>query len=372
MSKSVWFVLDARYPTEKAYGVTTGFTAKAVEILGNYNVTLVTPKIDKNIEKMIKIIEVKIPFYNVRHGELKKDKLFYNLGKLLYPIKLSYIIKRNNSIIWLRDIRMALVFSLLGYRVICEIHRTPSAISKIELSFLKIMPKITLVLISEYLREKLGIKITNSVIAGMAVDKNELSNIKQTSNGDQFVVGYIGSSHSSGNKLSIKVVLEAASALELINSSIKFRFIGFQISDYDQLTISSLPKNVEFLGRISRFDIIKEIDKFDIGLVIYPDTDYFLDSFPIKIVEYAARHIPIVASNTRANKRILENHKALYFNLNSSDSLTECIIRVAQDKKIAESISSNAFEWVKLLTYENRAIKVLNKADPEWAGSYER
>lgn len=372
MRKSVWFVLDTRYPTEKAYGVTTGFTAKAVESLGNYNVTLVTPKIDKNIEKMIKTIEVKIPFYNARQGDLKTDKLFYNLGKLLYPIKLVFIIKRNNSIIWLRDIRMALIFSLLGYSVICEIHRTPSAISKIELNFLKIMPRITLVLISEYLREKLGIKIRNSVTAGMAVDKNELLDTKQTSGGDQFIVGYIGSSHSSGNKLSIKVVLEAASALELINTSIKFRFIGFQISDYDQIAINSLPKNVEFLGRISRFDVIKEIDKFDVGLVIYPDTDYFLDSFPIKIVEYAARHIPIIASNTRANKRILENNKALYFSLDASSSLTECIIRVAQDNKIAESISSSAFEWVKLLTYENRAIKVLNKADPNWAGSYER
>ena len=160
--------------------------------------------------------------------------------------------------------------------------------------------------------------------------------------------------------------------LELINTSIKFRFIGFQISDYDQIAINSLPKNVEFLGRISRFDVIKEIDKFDVGLVIYPDTDYFLDSFPIKIVEYAARHIPIIASNTRANKRILENDKALYFSLDASSSLIECINKVAQDKKIAESISSSAFEWVKLLTYENRAIKVLNKADPNWAGSYER
>ena len=372
MSKSVWFVLDVRYPTEKAYGVTTGFTAKAVEGIGNYNVTLIAPKIDKNLEEIIKTIEVKIPFFNSRHREFKRDKISYNLGKLLYPMKLMFIIKRKNSIIWLRDIRMALIFSFLGYSVICEIHRTPSAISKIELNFLKIMPRITLVLISEYLRDKLGIKITNSVIAGMAVNKNELLDTKQTSGSGQFIVGYIGSSHSSGNKLSIKVVLEAASALELIDKSIKFKFIGPQISDYDQLTINSLPKNVEFLGRISRFDVIKEIDKFDVGLVIYPDTDYFLDSFPIKIVEYAARHIPIVASNTRANKRILKNHKALYFNLDASSSLTECIIRVAQDKKIAESISNNAFEWVKFLTYENRAIKVLSKADPKWAGSCER
>ena len=364
MSKSVWFVLDVRYPTEKAYGVTTGFTAKAVENIGAYDVALVTPKIDKNIKNSIKTIEVKMPFYTILHIVLKKDKLIYNLSKLIYPLKLVSKIKRKNSIVWLRDIRMALVFSLLGYRVICEIHRTPSRISKIELSLLKIMPKITLVLISEYLREKLRIKLTNSVIAGMAVNKNELLYKKKIGGRDQFIVGYIGSSHSSGNKLSIDIVLEAASALELINTDIKFRFIGFQISDYDKLGTNSLPKNVEFLGAISRFDVIEEIDKFDVGLVIYPDTEYFLDSFPIKIVEYAARQIPIVASNTRANKRILNDYKALYFDLNSSGSLVECILRINQDKKTADSISSNAFEWVKLLTYENRAIKVLNKADP--------
>jgi glycosyltransferase involved in cell wall biosynthesis len=363
MGKSIWFVLDVRYPTEKAYGVTTGFTAQAVKSIGNYNVNLITPEKEEN---SIDTVQVKMPFYNMRYGMFEKYKIFYILGKYIYPLKLAFTIKRKNSIIWLRDIRMAVMFSLLGYRVICEVHRSPSGFSKIELKFLSKIPKTTIVYITEYLRSKLNTNDKKSIVAGMAIKQDELLENKRVKLGTQFIVGYVGSSNSSGNKLSIDAILEAASILEQKNTNVKFRLIGSLQTDYELPANYSLPQNIEFLGRIPRLQIIDEIDKLNAGLVIYPDSDYFLDSFPIKIVEYAARQVPIIASNTRANNMLLGKDKALFFNLDSGDSLAACIALFLQNPKIADSLSSNAFQWAKFLTYENRARIVLRKADPEF------
>jgi glycosyltransferase involved in cell wall biosynthesis len=140
-----------------------------------------------------------------------------------------------------------------------------------------------------------------------------------------------------------------------------FKFIGFNAKDINSNLNSKSLKNVEFIGRLPRSVLFDSLDTFSIGLVIYPDKDYFFDSFPIKVVEYASRRIPIIASNTRAHNRILGSNKALYFDLSSSESLIDCIMKIKTDKQMATLLSNNAFDWVKDLTYSNRVKKILAK-----------
>jgi glycosyltransferase involved in cell wall biosynthesis len=225
------------------------------------------------------------------------------------------------------------------------------------------IPNATIVLISENLKLKLKIKKTKSLIAGMSVNEDELIQTAKKNNENEFIVGYIGSVHSSGNKLSIDVILKAAAALENIEPKVQFKLIGFKSEDINEITEDKHPKNLRFLGRLSRHDLFKELDTFNIGLVIYPDTKYFLDSFPIKIVEYASRKVPIIASNTRSHKMILGENKALFFEVNSSTSLMESISRIIENKQLASTLSKNGFDWVTSLTYENRAKNVLAVAD---------
>jgi glycosyltransferase involved in cell wall biosynthesis len=363
MKKQVWFILDVRYPTEKAYGVTTNFTAAAIQKSGNYNVTVVTSQLDDSFSSSVKSIEVKMPLDKVRKIGMRQNniisKLTYSFWKYIYPLKLASKIKRKDCLLWLRDIRMSLIFCLLGYKVVCEIHRTPSIFSKAEFKILNRMPNVTFAVISEDMKIKLKIKKTRSVIAGMSVNEKELMQKAKNKNENKFVVGYIGSAHSSGNRLSIDVILKAATVLEKTDPKVQFKFIGFKAIDINDINGHPYPQNLKFFGRLSRKNLFKELDTFNIGLAIYPDTKYFLDSFPIKIVEYASRRIPIVASNTRSHQRILGENKALFFDLNSSASLVESISRLISSKELACTLSQNGFDWVKSLTYENRAKNVL-------------
>lgn len=364
--KNVWFVLDVRYPTEKAYGVTTNFTARAIQNLGIYKVGVITPKLDTNFFSHVKTVEVLMPLARIREAGLRHggflSKITYNAWKFIYPIRLNSTIEKKNSVIWLRDIRMSLLFCCLRYQVICEIHRRPSIWSKVELAILKCMPNLTLVLISDDLRKYLNISNTKSVIAEMAINEEELKYEDKYVKSNKFVVGYVGSHHSSGNQLSIDIILNAASILERIDSNILFKLIGFYSRDLDMKSPQNYSSNIDYLGRLNRHDLFDELDSFDLGLLIYPDTEYFYDSFPIKIVEYAARKIPIVASDTKAHRRILGQNKAFYFDLDSPESLVNCIATIIQNRTLVVTNVNNAFEWVKDLTYTNRAIKVLKKA----------
>ena len=367
MKKNVWFVFDVRYPTEKAYGVTTNFTANAIQNLGAYDVTVMTSKLDNRFSSSVNSIEIVMPFSKIREFGLKQNHLIskftFNAWKYLYPLKLFKVIKRKNSLIWLRDVRMSLIFCFFRYQVVCEIHREPSVISKFELKVLKSMSNATIAVISDELRTKLKLKYKNSVIAPMSVNENELIREVKNHNSEKFIVGYVGSSHSSGNKLSIDTIVEAARFLGKTDPKIEFRFIGFSVEDVDEHNGESYPDNIKFFGRLARTELLRELDLFNVGLVVYPDTKYFFDSFPIKIVEYAARRIPIIASNTKAHQRILGKDKALYFELNSSASLIKCISELATNEGIGELISENGFNWVKSLTYENRAQNILTIAN---------
>jgi glycosyltransferase involved in cell wall biosynthesis len=227
------------------------------------------------------------------------------------------------------------------------------------LSVLKILPKTTVIVISKNLQEKLKISTKNSVVAPMSVYQSEILGKKQKILSSEVIIGYIGSPHSSGVKLSLQSIIEAALVFKSSKLNICFRLVGINKIDFQSI---DFPSNIEFVGRVPRSKSLKAIDNFDIGLVIYPDDKYFNDSFPIKIVEYAARRVPIIASNTTAHKNILGEKKALFFDLSSADSLANCIVDLLNDSAKRESIVLNASCWVKQLTYQKRIEKVLLKA----------
>jgi glycosyltransferase involved in cell wall biosynthesis len=363
MIKKVTFVLNMRYPTEKAYGVTTGLTAKAIEDTGMYSVEVVTPKQDRNNESFVKTVEVAMPFRAIYNYIINKKNGIrpyeFNIWKLFYSIRLITILQRKNNLIWLRDIYTALILSLLGYQTVCEVHRTPSIMNRIMLSVLKILPKTTVIVISKNLQEKLKISTKNSVVAPMSVYQSEILGKKQKILSSEVIIGYIGSPHSSGINLSLQSIIEAALIFKSSKPNICFRLVGMNKTDFRGI---DFPSNIEFVGRLPRSKSLKAIDDFDIGLVIYPDDKYFEDSFPIKIVEYAARCVPIIASNTTAHRNILGENKALFFDLSSPESLAKCIVRLLNDSTTRNSIILHSSYWVKQLTYQKRVEKVLLQA----------
>jgi glycosyltransferase involved in cell wall biosynthesis len=355
MGKYITFILNVRFPTEKAYGVTTEFTLRAIEETKTCLVTVITPNLDKNLNSNLRVLEVRLPFADLYNYANKSwpslGPYFFTFWKMFYPFKLLIQISKSNNLIWSRDIFTSLVFSLAGFNTLCEIHRTPSKLDSFFLFILKRVSKSNFAFISIFLRDKLKINSNRSIVLPMAVNKKEI--VKRVYQGleNEFIIGYVGSPSSSGNKLLLDCIYEAALYFSREDSSIIFRLVGIEKKDFGQLT---LPKNLVTIGRVSRDTALVEIDKFKIGLVLYPETKYFFDSFPIKIVEYAARGVPILASSTSAHRNILGN-----FNADSSISLINAIIYLKNNNVLLNSLSKSAQHWVRNFTFQNRAKQVL-------------
>jgi len=360
MRTSLLFVLNSRFPTDKAYGVTTEFTLRAIRELKKFDVRVVTPNKDQNFKTNLKVIEITIPFkyfFESFNSKVYTDnKFLFIIKTVFYAMKLSYLFRSSKPIIWSRDILMVLIFRLFGFKVICEIHRTPSLIYYFMFGFLNRLQKVKFILISKHLQQKLNIDKTKCIIAGMSVNKNELSLNKFPSKINQFRVGYIGSPQSSGNILDVKQLIDAAASIEALNLNIVFNIIGLNIDEFKWNT--KLPQNIRFFSRVPRSEIVKKLDLFNVGLVIYPNSPYFQDSFPIKIVEYAARKIPIIASDTLAHRRILGKNKALFFNEGSSLDLVNCILVLYKNDRLRKELALNAFDWARKQTYQKRALRI--------------
>ena len=363
MASKVWFILDVRFPTEKAYGVTTTYTALAINALDDFSAVVVTPTLDPTLTSQVQVNHVPMPMRRLYRILLRQNtlisKITFVMWKTFYAIRIRKFIDREVDLIWTRDLQISLILSILGFKVVCEVHRTPPSYLKLNMKFLSHFNSVTMAFITDQLAQKLNYK-GKFVIAPMAIPEKDLLIRKKERRRDkrEFTVGYLGSTSSSGNTISFRPIFKAAKNYLQSDTRVEFCLVG--PTPEELRAEGEIPENVHVMGRISRDDVIPVIDEFDVGIILYPDLYYFEDSFPIKIVEYAARRIPIIASNTKAHRNILGNDKCLYFNLKSIESLEQSIDKILFDKIAVDEMTNNAYEWVEKLTYEERVKKVLN------------
>ena len=65
---------------------------------------------------------------------------------------------------------------------------------------------------------------------------------------------------------------------------------------------------VEYLGWLERKDVSRLLGEIRAGLVVLCPTDSYVDSLPIKLFEYMAAGIPVVASDFPVWRSIIEPH----------------------------------------------------------------
>jgi len=81
-------------------------------------------------------------------------------------------------------------------------------------------------------------------------------------------------------------------------------------------------------------------------------------SSPLKLFDYMAIGMPIVASNTKIFREILSSENALLFEENNTKDLAEKIEYLSKNQKLAQKIGECAFFDSKKYTYKERAKKI--------------
>jgi glycosyltransferase involved in cell wall biosynthesis len=216
--------------------------------------------------------------------------------------------------------------------------------------------------ISNFLEDKILLNKERMIIAPMAVNSSEIKffntrPIKRRKN-----IVYVGNIENGNTRLDLKNLISVTRLMLKTNPDWTFEIIGISINQVEQSGHFVNSPNLKFLGQLPRDQVMEKLKTSTIGIVLYPDLPWFHDSFPIKIVEYSAAGLAIVATDTISHRRILSIKRCLYFEPNSSESLYNAIVKLIKNKPIQIELSSNSKNWSRKLTYENRVGAVINTA----------
>ena len=107
-------------------------------------------------------------------------------------------------------------------------------------------------------------------------------------------------------------------------------------------------ETVNELGFLNRADILKIISQSRIGLAVLKNLPNYVDAYPIKIFEYMAAGIPVVASDFPLWKEIVEgNNCGICVAPDNTKAITDAVNRLLADEKLARQMGENGKKAVK-------------------------
>ncbi len=168
--------------------------------------------------------------------------------------------------------------------------------------------------------------------------KKSLSN-----NPEDVIVSYAGSFASYQG---IDIIFDAIPTIIQDNPNIKFVIIGGSAEEIEfyqsQLSTQNAAEYVQFLGKIHPDKLPAYLAAADILLA--PRKSGV--NSPLKILDYFKASAAIVATNTVANKRLLDSNNALLCEF-SAKAFSEAIKALAASKQERQHLAKNAYELYK-------------------------
>ncbi|MFS4492765.1 glycosyltransferase family 4 protein [Maribacter sp. 2308TA10-17] len=123
----------------------------------------------------------------------------------------------------------------------------------------------------------------------------------------------------------------------------------------NQTTSSKGWSNVQELGFLNREEVRNTLLKSKAGLVLLEPTQSYLDSIPVKMFEYMVAGIPVIASDFKYWRELIEEENcALFVDPKDPKAISNAISLLIEDKRKAEQMGQNGrkavlekFNWSK-------------------------
>ncbi len=365
------YITNTRIPTEKAHGyqickMCEEFSGQGAEI------ELWVPSRTNRIKQSVPL------FYGLKENfkirEIKSFdffKYYEYLGKLSFwlqgfwfAFKLMFIDAEKNAIIYTRDPEIGWIFSLRGYRTIFELHNWPG---KNNLYRFLIKHGDKIVTITKSLKE-LFLKNNwpeNKILVapdGVDLEKFDINLDKEGARKkinlplDKKIILYVGHLCSWRGA---DIMADAAKYL----TDYQMIFVGgtgqelkdFQDRYKDRANIKIIP--------FEKREMIPIYLKAADALILPNKSGSAISeryTSPLKLFEYMASGVPIVASDLPSIREVLNEKNCLFFQANNSESLAEKIKSLFSDEKLTSQISRQAYLDVKQYAWSERAKKIIN------------
>jgi len=122
---------------------------------------------------------------------------------------------------------------------------------------------------------------------------------------------------------------------------------------------NNLDSNIEFKGWVDRNDIPNHLSDASIGIGPLKRTTVTENALPIKILEYMASSLPIIAKSGTLPDDVLKNNENGYF-IENYFELTEKIIKLLQNPELVEKMSKNSLNMVQKFSWEKIVKSVID------------
>jgi len=123
-----------------------------------------------------------------------------------------------------------------------------------------------------------------------------------------------------------------------------------------------ISKNVIFKGWVNRIEIPKYLSQSSIGIGPLRVTDVTKHALPIKILEYMATGLPILAIKDTLPEDVLKNDVNGYF-VTNSDELSEKIIKLLSNNKLRVEMGEKSKEMVLKFDWKNIAEAIIKESE---------
>jgi glycosyltransferase involved in cell wall biosynthesis len=279
-----------------------------------------------------------------------------------------------------RDIPIAFWLVKLGLPTIFEAHAVPGRGQRWLLGQVCRSRHLSLlVALTPFIRERLerlGLSVDKGLVAPDAVDMRFFENLPNRLEcrrrlglpSDQPIVGYVGRFHTMGVEKGLSELIEASALLVGISGKGPLLIcVGGPMDAMpkymDLARRRGLPEaRVRFIDRVPNHDVPLWMRSFDLAVAPFPATQhyaYFMS--PLKVFEYMAAGVPIVASDLPSLREVLHDGKnALLVEPGDPGALAKAIATLLENPAFAGQLARAAQDDVRSYTWDRRARSLLD------------
>ncbi len=144
--------------------------------------------------------------------------------------------------------------------------------------------------------------------------------------------------------------LENVQAMAYVNQETSFKLAGmtYEHSFFEALESNENWHRINFVGKLDRRGVKELLQESQMGLVTLHPTLNYIDALPVKMFEYMLAGIPVIASNFKILKDIIDKeHCGLCVNPLDAKAIGEAIEYLAKHNEEAKTMGENGKKAVQ-------------------------
>ena len=390
----ITFLLLGRYPTDKAYGITTSETIRCLVSMGN-EITVFSIQ-SKN--------EGIFPTEHYRARKYRETWLSEQLRKVAYAdtnlvSRLSwlmywYLIKLQNrkqissakaDIIWIRDFQ-ALNLVPRKSNLVFEIHQQPKKSWRLPKKITQRFGKSVIAPISKRIQKSLFELFPDMPIcyAPMGVRKDQVTHDERETEFTQRIeklriedfrglrIGYIGKFFPNGYSKGVEDLLGLAILNKKQNLGYRIAIKGGQwheVKHFESLAreLGIQESDLEISAHMNHSLALTEMSRLDVIVLTSPTSPSYV-GFPLKAIESVATGRIVVAANCQTYGDIFDSkYQPYWYSPANPEDLLKTILRALTDPVLKQNISLG-IDFASHFLWENRTRRIISAIEANESG----